>query len=149
MKKSIFIALAILAGFLFISSRSTPQIIDEKPVTWFDSLNPPRIEVSPTSFDVPKPKTGKFVIRELMVYNKGGSPLEIIRAKGSCYCASATVLKSPIDTASSGKIMLYVNLDGLYEANNIIEYTIESNAVNSPTSVRITILPDTTKCLKK
>jgi len=151
MKNIITLTLVIFSLVLLFISKSSTQIIDDEPLKWFDSLHPPIIETDPTSFEVSKPKKGKFIIRELYVYNKGGSPLEIISAKGSCYCATATVLQSPIDTAASGKIMLYINTDGLYETYNVIEFKIESNAQNSPTSVKLTVLnpsKDTTAKVK-
>ena len=52
-----------------------------------------------------------------------------------------TILNSSIDSACEGKIMLYVNLDGVHDDNKIMTYTINCNAKNSPKKVTITILP--------
>ena len=104
-----------------------------------DSLNLPFIVVEPPEFEVPKPD-GRFITRELKVFNKGAGTLIITKVTAGCYCGMSTVLNSGIAPADTGKIMLYVNLDGTH-GNNIMTYTIYSNAKNSPTIVTLTILP--------
>lgn len=104
-----------------------------------DTLKPTTIELIPHIFEVPKPD-GRFVSRELIVKNTGKNLLVISKVAASCYCGSSTVLNSRIEPRQEGKIMLNVNLDGLYGDNNIVQFSIHSNATGSPTGINMTIL---------
>ncbi|OGU12407.1 MAG: hypothetical protein A2X61_04605 [Ignavibacteria bacterium GWB2_35_12] len=48
-----------------------------------------------------------------------------------------------------GQILLNVNLSGLFDDNNIVQFTIHSNAKNSPTGLNMTILPAVKDSLEK
>ena len=140
MKIILTISFVLCIG-LFLNQHSI-QSQDENneiPVK-YDSLNLPIIEVEPASFEVPRP-SGRFITKELKVMNKGGGTLLIQNVTTSCYCGMSTILNSRIDSAGEGKIMLYINLDGVHDDNKIMTYTINCNAKNSPKKVTITILP--------
>ncbi len=104
-----------------------------------DTTLAPVIELLPPLFDVPKPE-GRFVTETLIFKNTGKSLLVINKVEASCYCGSSTVLNSRLEPGKEGKILLNVNLSGLFDDNNIVRFTIHSNAKNSPTGLNMTIL---------
>ncbi|MGA2297253.1 MAG: DUF1573 domain-containing protein [FCB group bacterium] len=142
MKTILTIAFVLCIGIILNQHTIKSQDENNETPVKYDSLNPPIIEVEPASFEVPRP-TGRFISKELKVFNKGGSTLVIQNVTTSCYCGMTTILNSKIDSASEGKIMLYINLDGVHGDNNIMTFTINCNAKNSPKKVTITILPPT------
>ncbi|OGU41908.1 MAG: hypothetical protein A2X61_04590 [Ignavibacteria bacterium GWB2_35_12] len=137
--------------FLIICSCSSVSRNKEtaaKTTIPIDTANAPVIELLPPLFEIPKPD-GKFVTETLTIKNTGKSLLLIERVDASCYCGSSTVLNSRIEPGMEGKILLNVNLSGLFDDNNIVQFTIHSNAKNSPTGLNMTILPAVKDSLEK
>jgi len=127
---------------LIISCSSVSRNKDtvSKTTAPVDTTLAPVIELIPPSFEIPRPE-GRFVTQTLKIRNTGKSKLMIDKVEASCYCGSSTVLNSWLEPQEEGKILLNVNLDGLYGDNNIIQFTIHSNAKNSPIGLNMTILP--------
>ena len=130
--------LYIILGLLIIAAVSAnAQIYNEDKSSGKDTLqSPPMIEIKPCVFHVKADESG-FITKQVKVLNRGGRPLLISKVTGSCGCSKASVQSGLIHPLSVGKIILYINLDGLYDDNRLIEYVIESNADNSPTSIRV------------
>ncbi len=74
---------------------------------------------------------------KVKVLNRGSAPLSLKSVKGSCGCASATVLKNPIHPMDVGEILLKINTTTLRDSLNLIEYSIESDARVSPLIYRV------------
>jgi len=127
----------IMGFFLVAALAANAQMNNEDNTSEKDSLqSPPMIEVKPCVFYVKADETG-FITKQVKVLNRGGKPLMITKVTGSCGCSKASVQSGLIHPLSVGKIILYINLDGLYDDNRMVEYVIESNAVNSPTSIKV------------
>jgi hypothetical protein len=136
------ISLVLITLFVFNFCKSTPQTNNSNQVKEIKKSGAV-VELLPPEFRLPFPE-GRFIQKELFVHNKGTDTLIIKAVKGSCYCASSTVLNSIIAPDSTGKILINVNVKGLFEENNVVGYTIESNAQNSPTELLLTVLPKST-----
>jgi hypothetical protein len=139
-KTGIIVLFFICLNFTFCTSAGKTQATDEKKNGSLDSSKAAVIKLFPPSYEVPKPD-GNFITEVLKIKNTGNDTLIINKVEGSCYCASSTVLNSRLAPQEEGKIMLYINLKGLYDDKNIVQYTIYSNAKNSPTGLDLTILP--------
>ena len=132
MKLNYYVALVITAFIIVILSgcKTSAQIFNETQEVKNDSLPPSVIEISPQKLFVPIPK-GKYFTKKVEVFNRGGQPLEIQSIKSSCFCANATAMQKKVYSFEIGEIYLSINLDGL-KGNKIVEFTINSNAENSP-----------------
>jgi len=124
-KLIILIALFCFSVILANSQDEKPKMIQAKI-----SLKPSEV--------VEKNYFEQFFTKEITVLNRGGELLVIKSITGSCKCATATILNSTIEPMTFGKIMLNVNLSALDTDHYIVEYVIESNASNSPTSLKVT-----------
>lgn len=145
MQKISLILLILIFSSLNIHAQIFNQSESQKKI---DSTQLPVIDIKP-SYIIARPGDSKFIQREIKVLNRGGSPLYIHGVKPSCGCGSGKVLASPIQPLSIGKILVSVNLDGLYEDKDEVEFVISSNAKNSPVSVKIKIVRDSTIQSKK
>lgn len=103
------------------------------------------------SFEYLKANKGseRFFVKALFVKNSGDTTLRIKGISASCLCASGTIQQSRVQPGDSAKIMLYVNLSTISAESNIIEFIIDSDAKNSPTSVRIEFLVPVIDSLEK
>jgi hypothetical protein len=127
----------IMSFFLVVAVVANAQIYNEESTSDKDTLqSPPMIEIKPCVFHVKADESG-FITKQVKVLNRGGKPLMISKVTGSCGCSKASVQSGLIHPLSVGKIILYINLDGLYDDNRMVEYVIESNAKNSPTSIKV------------
>ncbi len=143
--------LLIYSGFTFCTSAGKTQTGKDNKPGRADTSKAAIIELSPASFEIPKPD-GQFITEVLRIKNTGNDTLLINRVEGSCYCASSTVLNSKLEPGGEGKIMLYVNMKGMYDDKDIVQFIIYSNAKNPLVSVNLTILPaikDSTKTKEK
>ncbi|MBI5326431.1 MAG: DUF1573 domain-containing protein [Ignavibacteriae bacterium] len=136
--KNIIIFL-LLVSSLSCSTTGQNEVRKNTKTGITDTLKPTTIELIPPFFEVPKP-SGRFVTETLKIKNTGENLLVINKVEASCYCGSFTVLNSRIEPGVEGKILLNVNMDGLYGDNNIVQFTIHSNAKSSPSAINITIL---------
>lgn len=84
----------------------------------------------------------RLIAKEITVMNRGTGTLTIDKIDGSCGCSKATVTENNIVPMTLGKVILYIDLNGLYDNKNVIEYTFYSNASNSPQILQVKI--DTT-----
>lgn len=117
------------------------QIFNEQePALEIDSVNAPIIQIKPDSFDVTIEDTARFVVTEVKILNKGGSPLIIEKVQGSCGCATANINDAVVYPMAIGKMILNINLKGLGPGENIVEYKVYSNAGNNPVTIRINCL---------
>ena len=115
----------------FITSKSNSQVFEETNKLEIDTLNPPVIELQPPL--IKANKDGKYITREVIVLNKGGSQLKINKIEASCYCGTSKILNGIVEPMSLGKISFTANMDGiLNKGKNKLEFYIESNAKNSP-----------------
>jgi hypothetical protein len=103
-----------------------------------DSLSKPVLELQPAEVIIDDPP-GRFIEYSVKVLNRGSGPLKIERIKGSCSCSSGKAVKSPVYPMEVGEIILWINTDGLNPDNNMVKYTIETNAENSPATIYVTI----------
>ncbi len=124
MKKVLFIFVVFVFALTLYSQEKKYKVI------------PAKIDLKPSEITVTD-YFERFYTKEVTVLNRGGVPLEIKSVTGSCKCATATILNSTVEPMTSGKIMLNVNLKDFENKTNIVEYIIESNASNSPTSLRV------------
>ncbi len=135
----------IIGLFLVAVFNGNAQIYNDETNCDKDTVNTaPMIEVKPALFHVSEDESG-FITRQVKVLNRGCSPLRIISVTGSCGCSKASVQTGLIHPLSVGKIILYINLEGLYDDNRTIEYVIESNAMNSPTNIKVIVDEEVTK----
>lgn len=123
---------------LLSSGTAQAQLFNDKePERDTDSAIAPVIAIKPDSFDVALDDTTKFVVSEVKILNKGGSPLIIERVQGSCGCATASVIDPVVYPMAIGKMVLNLNVKGLSEGENVVEYLVYSNASNNPVSIRV------------
>lgn len=81
----------------------------------------------------------RLVAREIKIMNKGNGPLHITKVETNCNCSKATILENDIYPMTTGKAILYMDLNGLYDDKNIIDYEFYSNASNSPELLRVIV----------
>lgn len=133
--KNIFLTLNISLICLFLPAISG---FAQSPAPTSPDSIPPVMLVKPLLINVEHPDS-RFIEREVKVFNRGGGSLRILSIAASCGCSSGKTLQSEIHPLEAGRIMLSVNLDGMYEDKNEVEFIIESNAKNSPVIVKIAI----------
>ena len=128
------ISLVLLLATIFIVTsgcKTSAQFFNaEEKKASVDSLPPAVIEISPRKLIVPMPE-GKYFSGKVEVFNRGGQPLVISKIKSSCFCANGKALLNNISSLEIGEIYLTVNLEDI-TTNNLLEFTIHSNARNSP-----------------
>ena len=73
-----------------------------------------------------------FVSARIKVLNRGGTPITITKIDPSCACGSATILKNPVQPLDVAELALRVNTINMHDTLNTVEFSIESNAENSP-----------------
>ncbi|RRA99799.1 DUF1573 domain-containing protein [Larkinella rosea] len=79
-----------------------------------------------TDHDFGKIQQGKPVVAEFSFSNKGGVPLVISNAKGSCGCTGVDYPKEAIMPGKTGKIKATFNAAAIGSFNKTV--TVESNA---------------------
>ena len=146
MKQYLILIIFIIACFLSQTEAQNPKLALNNEAK-SDSLPPPVMEAKPSYISVQKPE-GNFVSQEIKILNRGGSPLVIKKINPSCSCGSSKVLISTIYPMSIGKIILSVNMKGLHDKANTVEFMVESNAKNSPYKVQIAIIDSTDKAVE-
>jgi hypothetical protein len=137
MKYFIFFIL-IITAFNHCNVSSYNKKLDKQEIV-DDTLSTAVFFTYSDKITVAKP-IGKFIINELKFYNTGKKILKIEKVNGSCFCASSTILNSKVQPGDSGKIMLYVNLDGFKDDSHIVEYYIFSNSINSPYTIKLDVV---------
>ena len=129
----LFFAILVFAASVNISYA---QLFIDKPGN-SDTLKP-EIDIIPSVLTVPAPE-GQFIMEDFKVLNRGGGVLKITKIDATCSCANGKVLSSNVVPLSVGKIQMTINMDGLDKHHRIVDFTIHSNASNSPFMVRIVV----------
>jgi hypothetical protein len=138
MKIKIIIILSLLLSFTLLYCRNLSIQDDNKSDLNSDSLN--FANLVPESYYLELEKNNdNFLTKILKFYNKSNKILYIYNVESSCGCSNATVLASSIQPADSGSLYLSINLKGLYDERNIVEYKIFSNSLHSPSIIKIKI----------
>lgn len=73
------------------------------------------------------------------IRNTGGGVLSMTSVKGSCGCASASVQRNGARPGVDGKIYVMINTSAFPDSVGTVEYTIVSNARNSPSTIRVDV----------
>lgn len=98
----------------------------------------PHLRFSPSVL-VTTPDSLGFVTARVYIRNDGGGTLVLSDVKASCGCAGASVQRNKITSADSGMIYLQINAKSFTQTSNNVEFTVKSNADNSPTVFRAII----------
>lgn len=106
-----------------------------------DSVSPAQIELMPAEIIINDKE--RLVQKEVKVLNRGGSTLSIKKITSSCGCSSGKILKGKVEPMDIGKLIFSINLDGLYDERNEVQFIIESNASNSPTGFKVKVMKGT------
>lgn len=86
------------------------------------------------------PSGARFATATVLVRNSGGQPLRIVRVHSSCWCATAVVQRGEIPPDSVTLLWIQVAAAGLdQDSLGWLHFTLESNACNSPTLLRLSI----------
>ncbi len=133
-KKFLIIPIAVFAITTAFKS-GEPQVAMQS-VQSADTLNAAEIQLVPSVMSVAE-TSEKFLVREVKILNKGGSPLVIKSVTPSCSCASAAVMTPTVNPMTSGKVRLSMNTSGMSDTLNRVEFIVESNAKNSPTTYSV------------
>lgn len=131
--------------------KASPEAADQKasqtasknttPVADTDSSKhalPPHLRFSPAVL-IAKPDSLGFVTARIYIHNDGGGVLMMSDVKGSCGCAGVSVQRNKVTSTDSGMIYIQVNTKAFAEASNNVDFTVKSNADNSPSVFRAVI----------
>ncbi|MES2767362.1 MAG: DUF1573 domain-containing protein [Bacteroidota bacterium] len=136
MTKKFFIIPIALFAITTAFKSGEPELAVQSSVQTSDTLNAAEIQLVPSVMDIAE-TSEKFLIREIKVLNKGGSPLVIKSVTPSCWCASVVVMTPTVNPMTTGKIRLSMNTAGMSDTLNRLEFIVESNAKNSPTAYSV------------
>ena len=140
--------LIICISFVLMSCASQSQLpTNEPPKEVQDTTKKAKLKIKPAEFFVDASE-GRFIEREVKLLNTGADNLIIEKVVPSCSCSKGTVMENNIPPMSIGKIRLSVNLDGLYDDNNVVEFEIHTNAQNPVHIVKIHIYSNENKQTK-
>ena len=98
----------------------------------------PKMTFEPSSIETTPDSTG-FVARMIDIRNTGGGTLTLSNIAGSCKCAGGSVQYNNVAADSTARVYLWINTQHFTDSVNYVDYTIESNAFNSPAVFRITV----------
>lgn len=129
-------AFAVVAMLVCCASPGTTQTTTPpkpEPTTEAPRLrfNPPVLVTTPDSLG--------FVTARIYIYNDGGGTLMMSEIKASCGCAGGSVQRNKVTSSDSGMIYLQINSKSFTEDINNVDFTVKSNADNSPTVFRAII----------
>jgi|DewCreStandDraft_4_1066084.scaffolds.fasta_scaffold00054_23 hypothetical protein len=148
MKHKITIVIILLIAFVLIYCKNIAISNLDNVSNNYDSAIAALLIPESYYLEVEKQKD-HFITRMFKIYNKGKSQLTIYKVESSCGCSNATVLNSRILPLDSGSFYVSINLLGLYDERNVVEFKILSNAINSPTIFKIKIsVPENQDTLK-
>ncbi len=131
-----FLLLPIVIFGITTAFKSGEPEVAVQSVQSADSLNAAEIQLVPPFVNIAE-TAEKFLVREIKILNKGGSPLVIKSITSSCSCASAAVINPIVNPMTSGKVRLSMNTSGMSDTLNRVEFIVESNAKNSPTTYSV------------
>lgn len=80
-----------------------------------------------------------FVTQMVEVVNTGEGTLTLSSVNGSCGCAGGSVQTNNAVSDSSAKLYLWINTRHFTDTLNHVDFTVASNASNSPSVFRITV----------
>lgn len=98
----------------------------------------PILRFSPSVL-VTTPDAAGYVTAKVYIHNDGAGKLMMTDVKGSCGCAGASVQRNGVMSSDSGMIYLQINTKSFTEPSNNVDFTVRSNASNSPTVFRAII----------
>ena len=133
MNSLIMIALLISLGSYGVS-RTTLQEAVQK-----ESVQRAIIDIAPKALTLTI-DTSLWVMKQVQVLNRGGSALGISRVNSSCGCASATIMSNPVQPMEVGKLLVRINTQNMKDSVSTVEFTIESDASNSPFVYRVNVV---------
>lgn len=140
MKKTLIYIFYVITALSLIYCRNTPvSKQDEKIKKNEDTIQVAFFVPEADLIEIEK-SNDNFITRIFKFYNRGSQVLNIYKVEASCGCSNATVLASQIPPSDSGSLYLSINLKGLYDERNIVEYRIFSNSINSPAIIRIKVI---------
>lgn len=98
----------------------------------------PKMTFEPTSIETTPDSTG-YVTQMINIRNTGGGVLTLTNVAGSCKCAGGSVQSNGVAADSTARVYLWINANHFTDTVNYVDYTIESNAFNSPAVFRIVV----------
>lgn len=98
----------------------------------------PQAAFRPTGI-ITEPDSTGFVTRMIEVVNTGDGVLSVTSVDGSCGCAGGSVQTNHVVKDSAAKLYLWINSRHFTDTVNHVDFTVASNAANSPTVFRITV----------
>ena len=94
-------------------------------------FSPPVLVTTPDSLG--------YVTARVYIHNDGGGTLTMTEVKASCGCAGASVQRPKATATDSGMIYLQINAKSFTQDINNVDFSVKSNADNSPTVFRAII----------
>ncbi|MEN3027414.1 MAG: DUF1573 domain-containing protein [Chlorobiota bacterium] len=117
------VGLFVLASWLGTAQCGAPEIEFLQPL--------PVIEL---------PASERFASVTVLFRNVGGTPLRIRNVRSDCWCATAVVQQAEVLPDSLGMLRVQVTAAGLGQDSLAwLTFSVESNACNSPTPLRIAV----------
>ena len=127
----------LLIFILIILSQSSNIFSQEKDIVAKRNLiKSPIIDLIPSEIVIEN-DTSRFVVNNVTVLNRGTGVLKIKSVTGSCYCSNGVIEKNDVVFLDEGKLRLEINKDGLENPDDTVEFTILSNAKNSPYHLKV------------
>ncbi|MFH1052495.1 MAG: DUF1573 domain-containing protein [bacterium] len=128
----LFVILAVICCFQISNLLSQDSSLSVKR----DLINTPIIDIVPSVLEIEN-DTSKFVVENVTVLNRGIGVLHITSITGSCYCSNGVIEKNDVQFLDTGKLRLEINKKGLKNEENMVIYTVTSNAKNSPFYIKV------------
>ncbi len=86
------------------------------------------------------PSSARFATATVLLRNRGGRLLRIGSVRSSCWCATAVVQRGEVPPDSLSVLRIQVTAAGLDpDSLTWLQFTLESNACNSPTPLRLAV----------
>lgn len=132
----------IILALVFITANiaKAQTFTGEPEIVIDDTLKKPVIAIYPDDMEIEVKDSARFIVQEVSFYNEGGGILYINYIDGACGCSTSKLLNNNISPTGEGKMILSINLEGVSENNNLVEYLVYSNASNTPVPVRIKVI---------
>jgi hypothetical protein len=98
----------------------------------------PKMAFEPVSIITVPDSTG-YVTKMINIRNTGGGTLTLTNVVGSCKCAGGSVQSNSVAADSTARVYLWINTQHFTDTINYVDFTIESNAFNSPAVFRVAV----------
>lgn len=100
--------------------------------------DPPVLKLDPPALVVDADSAG-FVVTRVKFVNTGGGTATVSSVTGSCGCASASVQRNHASGITYGELRLGINAQSFKDSLNNVDFTVHSNAKNSPSVIRVVV----------